>query len=288
MGNRIGYPHQLSAWYWVEASYGGGASGTTYHISDSIVDARLESGEVNIPLWGANSTRVAEFLKTVKDPTLHLEWIPQPASDALIDDCIDRTNGDIDNLAFCIGASTTSTNSSYFYLKGVKCKVWNADATRGSRYVCSADFSVQSVATSTASTGSPAPASFATDYAVFNVAGGIYKNTSAAIAFITDSIHVTVDNHLTDYWDSDSQYKQYALPGRVEITGSCDISLDEGGAVHFSDVSSAATFANITVNMGYGKTLSLSTAIWDPVSIDQSVTDTGMMTSQSFKAMAIT
>ena len=88
--DRLGEPFKGSVWYWVEGSYGGGESGSTLPVSCKVQDARIGSGDRQVPLRGFDSPLICHLLKQTHEPTFHLEYIPQD-DDTLIDDVIDRT-----------------------------------------------------------------------------------------------------------------------------------------------------------------------------------------------------
>ena len=285
MGSEPGYPFQGEIWYWNEASYGGGESGTTMRISDKVLDVRIDTGDVHRTLHDISEPSVCAFVETGGDVTLHVEWIYQPnALGSLASDCVNRTLGDLQDLAFCVGTSTKRATSSYYYLVGGKCKTFNFNGTRGDDYKCSADFSIQSVTTSTTATGS-APAALATDYATFNAAGTI-TFTGGYTAYITDSINVDVNNNLSDYMTVGSSAKLCAIPGKKDVTGSADLSLDEGGALAWYNIANLTAITSLVINTGrttgdHGK-LTLSTGRYDNLSVDVNQTDSGMMASIPF------
>ena len=287
----IGLPLSGKIWYWKEASYGGGESGTTYVVSDKVQDVRLDTGDMFVSLRSISQPTVCAFVSTTSDPVLHVEWIlQQHTAQSLSELCIERTACDLDSLAFCIGASTCSTTAdSWYYLKGCKCKTWNISASRGEQYVCTADFSVKSVATSGTMTGSQ-PAALGTVYGLFNNAGSITMTGVTAAAYITDSVEIKVDNNLTDYWNVGSNEKKQALPGQENVTGSCDISLDAGGAVHWGDVFGSKAITSIVVTTGLtgvNDIFTCNTCRFDNTSIDINMSGEGMMTSVPFTAKQV-
>lgn len=274
----------------VEAAYRGATtSSPTFRISDKVLDVRLDCGERVTPYRDISSPSVCAFISQASDFTLHVEYLLQ-AGDSLASHCINRNdNNDLRSLAFTFGANTGGTTKSYYMLRGCKCKTINISATRGEPYKVSCDFSVASVRTSTASSIS-VPAR-GTTYAVFNQAGGIYKNTSTAIATITDSVNFTVDNALTDYWASNSKNKTDSVPGAVTVTGNCDVSLDDGGKALWDTVVATSTLTNITVDTGCGGNWDVFTlvgAIFNSVSVDVNTSGGGMMTSVPFVAKYVT
>ncbi len=292
--SRIGYPLSGNAWYWTESSYSGPTAAGPYLVSDVILDARLETGDIVKAESSIDSVSAATFIPQPKDYTLHLEWEIQNG-DTLVKDCLSRTADggtcDLESLRFEVAASTCSAQASYYLLKGVKCKSLNLTGSRGNAWVASADFSVKSVTTSTTAqpgAGIP-PSSRATAICVWNDGGSIQVN-GKDIAFIIDSFDVTIENNLTDYWHVDSREKKYAMPGAKTITGTSDISLDEGGAEWWTQVQNSADASpgNLVMNLGNGVQITLTNIRYDSTSVDINTSGEGMMTSQPFTATDIT
>lgn len=284
-----GLPFQGEIWYWQETSYGGGenTSGPTNFVSDKVYDARIDTGDMQKALRGISEPSVCAYISQVTDPTLHLEWVHQARTgSSIVTMCCERNpDGDLESMAFCIGANIHATTPSYYLLKGCKAKTFSISASRNNEYICTADFSVQSVATSTTLTGTR-PSALGTEYAVFNKSINTITITGkTAAAFITDSIEISVDNNLSDQWDCDSPTKVAAVPGAKDVTGSCDISLDDGGAVHWGDVFGRFALSSIAVVTGLtgdDDTFTINTAEFTNTSVDINVSGDVMMTSQPF------
>jgi hypothetical protein len=297
----MGLGFQGDIWFWEETSYGSGESAVTMLISDKVLDVRIDSGDIYKTLRGISEPSVCAFISQPSDPVIHIEWVLQPNTHSSLSTyCCDRdTSEDLKSLAFLVGANTKGATKSYYYLTGCKAKNWNISASRGNEYICTADLSVKSVATYSAlatllGSGYTLPETIGTNYAQFNLAAHTITITGKTdVAFITDSIDVTVENNLNDYWDCDSQSKATAIPGAKDVTGSCDISLDDGGAVHWGDVFGGNTLTSIAVVTGLagiGDTFTLNTGRFDNTSVDINASGEGMLTSQpfTFKDLTIT
>ena len=286
MGSEPGYPFQGDIYYEIESTYSGGFIGTHIaRISDKVLDVRLDSGDVHRTLRGISEPTVCGFVATGGDHTLHIEWIYQPQSESsLATVCCNRTNGDLQSIAFEIAASKDRTNKSYYVLEGCKCKTFTFSGRRGEEYIATADFSVQSVVTSSSASQTPPPA-IGNDYAGFNSAGSI-TFTGGYTAYITDSIDITVDNNLVDYYNVGSNTKLCAIPGAKDVTGSADLSLDEGGAnawYHVADNLSDITNLVISTGCtGTDDTITLTTGKYDNISVDLNIDGGAMMGSIPF------
>ena len=162
----------------------------------------------------------------------------------LLERLIDRTTeGKLRSLAFCLGTNvriSAGSDKTYFDLLGCKPKTVRVAAAFNDTYRITVDFSVKSGTTDTTATGS-APTDLTGAYLGFHVAGAIQKDGSS-FAYITDAIDITINHNLTDKWDHDSLVKQYAIEGEIAIDGTIDISLDEGGGIHWSEVINQTEF----------------------------------------------
>ena len=277
----------------VETTYGAGVqAGTAYVISDAITDVRLESGDINNTLRTISSPSVADFSTVLVDPKLHVEWVFQPNVQAQQFEklCVNRTNCDLSSMAIQIVANSCSTTSDLYYnCKGAKCESITISAAQGENWTCSADFSLSSVATSTATICTIPSALGATTYpyAAFNAAGSITWSPSD-IAYITKAFSVTVNNNLSNYYTVGSSDKKAAIPGAFDVTGSCDISVDAGGYYIWPKVTAGTDITSLVLNSGRtaatgaGK-ITLTNGRFDSLGIDLNTSGEGMISSIPFK-----
>ena len=292
----MSYPFLGDIYYEVEASYKAGFSGTQLRISDAIQDVRIETGDINTELMSISQASLVAFSKTMVDPTLHIEWVLQPhAGDSLVSNCWTRANCDLDSMSFEIPVNECSGSvvSAFHYLKGCKCKSFNVKASSNENWIISADFSVASLETNLTRTGTK-PGALGTAYAAFNTAGDITW-TGVTGAYVTQGFDFTVDNNLTDHYDVGSVSKTASIPGAISITGSCDISIDDGGTTHFDEVIAGTDITSLVLNTGIttatynnGK-FTLSGGRFDSSSIDLNTSGGGIISSVpfTFKTLAI-
>ena len=293
----MSYPFKGDIYYEVEASYKAGFSGTQLCISDAIQDVRIETGDINTELMSISEPSIASYSKTMVDPTLHIEWVLQPhTGDSLVSNCWDRstTSCNLDSLAFEVAAnkcSTASDKDSFYYLRGCRCKSFNVKASKGTNWILSADFSVASMVINTTKTGTK-PAALGTPYATFNVAGDItWAGTTAA--YITEGFDFTVDHNLTDYWDVGNTNKKASIPGAISITGSCDISMDDGGKTQIDEIIASTAITSVIFNTGRtaaggnGK-FTLSKGRFDSASLDLNLSGGTLMSSIPFTFKMLT
>jgi len=292
----IGKPFQGQIWWAEEVDYNQGwVTGTTsYLISDKVQDVRIETGEIQTPLRGISSPSVCGWTKSNFDPTLHVEWILQPDTNSLAVKCCDRTStGTLPSLAFIVGANTDGDNAtqSWWKLNGCVCKTFTISSSRGEPYVCTADFSVATIQDSSATIGDK-PAAIDGAYASFNYAGSITWTGVTGSAWVTDSFDITVENNVTDYYTVGSHDKKCAIPGAVDITGSCDISLDDGGGAHWDEIILNKDISSLVIDTGVGVGVddkwTLSDGKFTSGSIDINISGEGMMTSQPFRFKHLT
>lgn len=279
------YPFQGVIYYEVEASYKAGFSGTQLRISDAVQNVRIETGDINTELMTISEASIADFSKTMEDPTLHIEWVLQPnASGSMVSECVERINGELNSMAIEVGTNTSRASNAFYYMIGCRCKSVTVSASKGENWIISADFSVASLQVSDTATGSD-PVAIGTAYAAFNVAGGITWGGVTG-AFVTQSFSFTVDNNLTDYWDVGELAKKEAIPGAIGITGNCDISLDDGGTVHFNEVLDSTAITSMILNTGLttgdnGK-FTLTNGRFDSTNITCDTSGTGIISSVPF------
>jgi hypothetical protein len=228
---------------------------TELPISCKILDMRYSIGDKHKVLRGFDAPNACTLLEQCSDISLHLEYIPQ-LDDTLLARLANRTaEMKLTPLAFVLELNhynTTVANKSSYLFWGCKCKNVNISSSINNEYIISADFSVKQTASVNNSLASLAawtvPAPLTGAYLAFNVAGTIVK-TGGATAYLTESINIDINHNTTDKYDHDSTIKQYCIEGAYDITGSCDISLDEGGRVYTNEILDQTEFI-LTVTMG--------------------------------------
>lgn len=263
--SNMGFPFQGRAWYWVEATFGGGYSGTTLPISCYIQNVRIGTGDRSIPIRDIGSAQVVELMQLMPRPTLHIEYHPQ-AGDTLLDDAADRTSCcTLQSMAFLIETNKCMPDGedSQFYFVGCKGDTIRISGSKDTPYTIAIDFLAQSVVTinsstatalaSTIAAGAPGPLSGT--IMTFNMAGSIAK-TGGVVARITNSMDITINNNLNSYADAGATEPEFIIAGAQDITGSVDISMDDGGAIQL---------AEIMANTPFTLTFSLGTAVGSPI-----------------------
>lgn len=286
----LGKPFQGSVWYWVEEGYGNGESSTTLPISCKVQNIRIDTGDRHKVLRDIGAPIACHLLKQTHEPKVHLEYIPQ-CDDTLIDDVIDRTSEcTLQSLAMCVGANTledVADDVSYYYIVGMKPSTVRISGSKNTEYLVVIDFEAKSITTGTTATGTE-PSALTGDYLAFNIAGEITKTGGVVyntdhIAFITNSVEITISHQLTGYTDHDSLYKSYLIEGTMDVEGSVDITLDGGGAAHVGEVLSNVAFT-IQVDLGGSgcPRLSLPNCEWKNTSVDQNIGGEAIMNSCPF------
>jgi hypothetical protein len=253
--SKLGEPFQGEAWYWVEDTFGAGESATTLPISKKILSMRMSTGDRQTPLRGIDSPLACYLLPQAHTPKFTVEYIPQ-AGDTLLDDVVDRGSCcTLQSLAYMVTANKCSTGDdvSYFYVVGAKANSVTITGAQSEPYKVSIEHLCKQISTPSDVVGS-APTALAGTFMAFNVAGEITKTGGVVvdtdhIAYITNSISVTITHGVEAYVDHNSLYASFMTEGEMGIEGSVDISLDGGGALHF-DEALANTDFTITINMG--------------------------------------
>lgn len=283
-------------WYWIESSYGvADISTATLPISCKVQNVRIDSGDRIRSRRSIESPLVCSFAKQITESKLHVEYIPQ-ADDTMIDDVIDRTSAtccELQSLSFAIGFNKCKTgdNTSWFRVKGAKPSTVRVSASKNADYMVVIDYETQSIVSVAegAATCGTEPAALTGAYLQFNVAGEIRKTgghvvNTDHIAFICNSIDVTVNHNLDGQTDHDSLEKSYLVEGAMDVEGSADITLDGGGAKHYAEVLANTEF-EIQIDMGNAGAprLTLPNCKWKSTSLDKNVSSETMSSSVPFE-----
>ncbi len=292
----LGLPFQGQVLWWREASYGiGRTSAATFWVSSKIYDARIDTGEICKPLRGISSPTICGYISMPSDYSFHLEWVLQTpntgAGQSLATFCALRTaTNDLQSLCFEVRANEDGATKSYYLVKGCKCKTFNIKASMKNEYICTADFSACSVITASSVAYSDPTAILSTvTYAQFNRPGHVlYKNTNVAVATIVDSVDITVNHNLTDYFSCNNVYKQGAIPGALDVTGTLGISLDDGGKAFFDALWTGLTNILINLNIGGYDVIRLRNARWNGMAFDVNTSGDMMKVNAPFTAKDIT
>jgi len=318
--NKLGQPFQGVAWYWIENSYGvvSTPSLNELPISCKIQNIRIDTGDRHKVLRDIGSPLACNLLKQTHEPKVHLEYIPQ-AGDTMIDDTIDRSSTcTLQSISMCVGMNTKmvadADDVSYYVINGMKPATVRITSSKNTEYLVVIDYEAKSIitlnvlstyysyptdannsnyTTHTGLTGS-APSVLTGNYLQFNVAGEIRKTgyhvvNTDHIAFITNSIELTVTHKLTPYTDHDSLYKTYIIEGDMDVEGSVDITLDGGGALHIDEVLNNRSF-EIVIDMGTMSAaanvprITLPACEWKSSSVDGNIGGEAMISSVPFTA----
>lgn len=287
----LGLPFQGEIRYYIESAYGvcGEPSTTGLPISVKVLDAKVSIADKHKKLRGIDKREVCYLLEQCDDFSFHLEYIPQ-CGDTLFEDAniSDPSTCSIHSLTFYLVTNAClGTDQTTYTICGAKVKTTRVSASHNTEYVYVMDFSVKSVVTSATELGSQ-PTALAGAICAFNVAGSIKDGSGNSFAYITNSIDVTIDQGIKDYWDHDSLTKQFAIEGEFNVEGSIDISLDEGGGVHFADVLAQDDF---TVVLELGSTgcpeITLNNCKWKNSSVYVNISGEDMKESAPFTAKTI-
>ncbi len=258
--DKLGRPFQGTVWYWIENSYGtvSEPSLNSLPVSCKIQNIRIDTGDRHKVLRDTGSPLACHLMQLSHEPKVHLEYIPQ-AGDTLIDDSIDRDNSTctLQSISMCVGMNVAMTgdtdNVSYYLMDGMKPATVRITGAKDTEYLVVIDYEARSIVTSEIATGT-APAILTGEYLHFNVAGEIRKTgfhvvNTDHIAFITNSVELTVSHKLTGQTDHDSLYKSFLMEGEMDVEGNVDITLDGGGALHVDEVLNNRAF-EIVIDMG--------------------------------------
>ena len=290
--DQVGLPFSGTIYGCEEASYKGGMTADTEWLSDSVTAVRLESGDINRSFRDISGRAIKDFSKTLVNPKLQVEYIWQgksTASDLTLSKMNAVTNGVLKSYAFEIGASTNSSvASSWFVCKGCTLDKTNIKATTGENYIITLDFDVGEVSTPSDTAAGTAPTStVSADYAAFNRAGSItWTGLTLDSYYVTKGLDLTISNNVEPYWDVGSTAKVCALPTSLDVTGTCDISMDGGGGSHWTDVVAGTDITSIVFTAGLGAgtedTITLTDGRFDSTKIAQETSGAGMFDNVPF------
>jgi len=264
-GTMISRPYQGFASWWVEATYGNDTpKSAASEIADCVGSARFETGEVNKYYRSIDSYKISKATETLIDYTFHLEYHVQYDDELAKYLFLRGADDNVRSLGFEIGMNTGSAAyDSFFILKGCKCKNAELNGSEGEGWNVTADFSVRDI-TITDTQNSTVTTTVTGDLCMFNVAGNIQAD-AADIAYAVNNFTVRVSHGIDDIWTVGSRLKKAAIGTAMDITGSCDISMDDGGGNHINDVIGSAEATSIVIDLGTGGSLrfTLSNARFD-------------------------
>jgi len=286
----LGLPFQGEIRYYIESSYGvcGAPTSVGLPISVKVLDARPGVADKHKKLRGIDKPEADILLEQCTDHTFHLEYIPQ-VGDTLFEDAVIRDGATcaLNSITFYLVTNTClGSDQTVYKICGAKNKSCRVSSSHNTEYMYVMDFSVKSIVTSSTPTGSM-PSPLAGDICAFNIAGSIEKDGNP-IAYITNSIDVTIDNGIKDRWDHDSLVKQFAIEGELNIEGSVDISLDEGGGDHFAEVLNQADFDLVISLGGAGAPeITLENCKWKSSEPDVNISGDDMKESSPFTGTTI-
>lgn len=248
----LGLPFQGEIRYYVESSYGSLTFVPTQAgkpISIKVLAAKPGVGDKHKPIRGFDKPEADILLEQCTDHTFHLEYIPQ-VGDTLFEDAVIRDGSDchLDSIMFYLQSNAClGSDQTVYTIRGSKCKTCKLSSSKNNEYIYVMDFDVKSIVTSSSPTGAT-PAALGGDICAFNIAGSIQKD-GGDFAYILNAIDVTIDNGVKSHHDHDSLDKQYAIEGELNISGSVDISLNEGGGIHLAEVLAQVDF-DIVLSLG--------------------------------------
>jgi hypothetical protein len=289
----LGLPFQGQVLWWTEASYGGGRSGTTLWVSSKVYDARIDTGEICKALRGISSPTICGYISMPSDYSFHLEFVLQNTggTKSLATNALLRTStNDLNSLCFEVRANEDGATKSYYLIKGCKARSGNIKASMKNEYICTIDFSACSViAAATIGYADPTAIVSTVTYAQFNRPGHvILKNSTVAIATIVDSIDININHNMTDYFSCNNVYKQGAVPGALDVSGTLGISLDNGGKAFFDALWTQMSNVSVNLNIGGYDIIRLRNCRWNATAFDVNATSDMMKTDAPFTAKDIT
>lgn len=306
--SEIGKPFQGVIYYAVEDSFASlPHSAVTDNewlpVSKYVQNVRVGTGDKHAPIRGFDSPILKELLTKTNEPELHVEYNPQ-CDDTLLAHCANRGSCcTLESFTFVVGISTCVTgdadNNSYYVLDGCKAGTVRIASAHDEPYTITIDFLAKSL---TPYTGSEAtdyidsvPTELDGDVLQFNVAGSILKSGGDyqvekdgvdRLAYITNSVDVTIEHQLTSYSDHDSLDRDFIVEGTIDVSGTVDITMDGGGSYHMDEVISQNDFI-IVVDLGAigCPRIELLSCQWDTGEVTGDISGEAVMSSCPFTAI---
>jgi hypothetical protein len=291
-------PFQNKFWYYEESSYGTcpTMTDTAKPISCEWRIARISAGDKHTVNYNAESPAPSTLWEQVDDFRLYLEYVPQ-CDDALLARCINRqSTGELFSNSFILGLNTKQpvADQTWYELCGCKADRIRVSSSTNNKYVITIEFIVKTLYTdgdasfitdNLADLANEEPSALTGAYLGFNVAGGITKGGSD-FAYVVNSIDLSIEHNLNpDGYDHDSKTRQYCVEGRWSGTGTVDLSLDEGGGIHWADVMNQNEF-DVVINLGGSgcPRITLPNCKWLNPEVSVEVEDSHMMRSAVFNS----
>ena len=134
---------------------------------------------------------------------------------------------------------------------------------------------------------------------MFNMASRVTAGTAAGaadIAYITDGFSVTCNHNLQDVWGAGKGYriastssslftKKTCIEGEKSITGTTDISLDDGGRYIWNDVMHMEKAVAVIAQLDTSKpSAHLTSVYFNNAMVEMSDSNSGYITSVPFTA----
>lgn len=285
----ISRPYEGFLSWWLEGTYGDDTNkSSASDVAEVINSARFETGEVNRYYRSIDSFKISKTTQSIIDYMFHLEYHVQHDDNILTYLMGLDANDHAWNLGFELGVNTSGTTDTFYTLKGCKVKTCEANGSEGEGWLITADFSVKDVAIAAAQASSKTTDAGSVvdgDLCMFNIAGSIQAD-GADVADVLQNFTVRVDNNLDDMWSVGSRYKERAIRTAVDYTGSADISIDDGGNPHLTDVINHNEATSIVIQMAHtgsgAPKITLTDTRWDSGIIDAAGQTEGIIESCPF------
>lgn len=285
----IGKNFRGSIGYEIEETYGGGLPElitSLKRFSDYVESATVRAPDIHTNIRTIEKPELDLFTRTVSNYEIDTTFILQnnAGTITLLENLCkrDATTGELASFYIELKA-----DKSYYKAKGCIPSSVSITGARGEPYRCSVTFSVASIDT-TDTTGTPLAAKSGSPVLLFNEAGSILFD-GAAIAYITDTTTINIAQNPEDIYNVGSWDKKASIAGPLDITGTCDISLDEGGSAHFNRVLSVVEKTIVITTGGTGApVLTLNGVVFDSAEITTDNAASAMMTSAPFTAKTLT
>jgi hypothetical protein len=242
------------AW-WIEPTYasdGCASIGTASDVAQRVTSARYETGDVMKYYNSIDSRSVTTATPGLVDYSFHLEYDVQKDDVLLRQLMSDIVSCSLPSFGFEVGENIGCTNAGYVAMYGNVVKSVEISGSSGEPWHVSADFSTSTmVASDTVTSTKAAGVGSVVDgiLLMFN-AGGSFTDTTGNVAIAINNISVRIENSIEDVYTIGSTAKQGAIPRELKITGSADMTIEDGNVNHLNDVVTGAVAGTLELKLG--------------------------------------
>jgi len=284
--------------FYAESTYGEGlynpATGDTmWRVSNLINSITLTNNNNAEVLFSIGDVSGADIILKQKEYTLRIEYILQEVgslSESLLYYGITRnSSNDLDSVVFLIQYDDT-----YYECKGGICNSVEISGDVGEPIKVTQEFYFSDVTTSSTDplsslTNLSHSSALTGDYATYG--GADVSRSSVTIGYGTRSFSVTVNNNAERVFAVGSDKPKTIVAGKMDISGTIDVYIDEGGLTQWEWVNDTPTTAH-SIKVDFGITtpdyVQFSDTMFTSIDLPMNNSDAIVVTGLPFIAEDVT